>query len=191
MVWTTLESGCSYRRGIPTPETAKYRALTYHANFLKGLVIPTLPAFVEILPLPSASRTFINSLNSSLEHVYLRIRRNEHAHTGKATKGSLNSIPKTSLDGWHSSCALWHPGTVSRYVFSSCHWPPRWPITSDKRIGPLLLSLKCSVIYLYNLISPKTACIYCGHTHTHTRVHEYNYSNRIKWWLWWHLLYRK
>ena len=52
----------------------------------------------------------------------------------------LNSIPKTSLDGWHSSCALWHPGTVSRYVFSSCHWPLRWPITSDKRIGPLLLA---------------------------------------------------
>ena len=54
----------------------------------------------------------------------------QRTHTGKATKCSgtlwtfwnllaslvtfLNSIPKTSLDGWHSSCVLWHPGTVSR-----------------------------------------------------------------------------
>ena len=43
---------------------------------------------------------------------------------------------------------------------------------SDKSDGPLLL-----FCYLFSLMSHKTACIYCGHTHTtHARTHAYTHT---------------
>ena len=36
-------------------------------------------------------------------------------------------------------CVFSHPGTAYRYVYSSHHWPLRWPSTNDERDGPLLI----------------------------------------------------
>jgi len=97
-----------YGYGNPDPQNSQISGTYLDANVWLCItsfgqsLLGRIPAFVEILPLPSASSTFINSLKSSLEQVNLRIRRNEH-----------------------------------------------------------------------------------------TVVQEYNYSSRSKWWLWWHLLYKK
>ena len=35
-------------------------------------------------------------------------------------------------------CVFSHPGTACRHVYSSHHWPLRWPSTNNDRDGPLL-----------------------------------------------------
>ena len=63
---------------------------------------------------------------------------------------------------WHSSCVFWHPGTASRHVYSSYHWPLRWPSTRDKKGGP------CFALKSFSLTSSYLPCTACYTVATHT-----------------------
>ena len=58
-----------------------------------------------------------------------------------------------------------------RYVYSSCHWPLRWPVTSARKTGPLRLTQCRKVVQLWLVYDAYTGT-QCSKMVHHTGAEE-------------------